>query len=63
METESDKKLARDDLLGSPATPLGRAWRDLSLRERARVARRFLETLENDIRAAADAVGIGGARR
>ena len=63
METESEKKLARDDLLGSTATPLGRAWRDLSLRERGRVARRFLDTLENDIRAAADAVEVGVTRR
>ena len=63
METESDKKLARDDLLGSTATPLGRAWHDLSLRERARIARRFLETFQNDIRAAADAVEVGRAQR
>jgi hypothetical protein len=63
METETEKKLARDDLLGSTATPLGRAWRDLSLRERARVARRFFDTLENDIRAASDAVGVGRAPR
>jgi hypothetical protein len=63
METESEKKLARDDLLGSTATPLGRAWRDLSLRERARVARRFLDTLQNDIRAATDAIEVGRAPR
>jgi hypothetical protein len=63
METESDKKLARDDLFGSTATPLGRAWRDLSLRERARIARRFLETFQNDIRAAAEAVEVGRAQR
>lgn len=63
METESDKKLARDDLLGSTATPLGRARRDLSLRERARIAQRFLDTVHNDIRAAVDAIRIGGSQR